>query len=335
MNKKCRILVVGSLVMDTISCTEVFPKEGQTVLGYSYSTAPGGKGANQAMEAALLGADVTMVGKVGKDFFGDRMLESLQSAGVDTTHIGRAAEGISSSIGNVMITTRNGQAQNNRIIVIPGANMQITPQDVEFLKDTIDQYDMVMLQLEIPMEINQLVARYAYDKKVPVMLNPAPIAPIPQDLMQHITYLSPNETEAAQLLECFIRNEGEDVTKEAEEGICAAMKEKGLEKLLMTLGDAGAMVIQGEEILRKPGVKNIHAVDPTAAGDSFVGAFCTAKCVGLDDVRAMEFANLIAARTVSFMGAQPSLSTLDQAIHFHAMAGRDTGILEEVKEKMS
>lgn len=334
--KKPKILVVGSFVMDTISTTEVFPKEGQTVLGCRYTTAPGGKGANQAVEAALLGADVTMVGKVGQDAFGDRLIGSLKDAGADVSHVLRAEDGISSAVGNVIIQTKNGEAVNNRIIVIPGANMEITPEDVVFLKEGVADFDMVILQLEIPMEINQIVAEYAYRKGVPVMLNPAPIAPLPDDLLRHITYLSPNETEAAGLLGVEIRRKQDGTLEDGvAEDVSKAMKAKGLQKLLVTLGDQGAMVIEGDRVTRRDSVKGIHAVDPTAAGDSFVGAFCVARCAGFDDGNALEFSNMIGARTVSFMGAQPSLSTLDQAIEFHREAGRDTRILERMKEALS
>lgn len=334
MKRRPKILVVGSFMMDTISSTEIFPTAGQTVIGYDYTTAPGGKGANQAMEAALLGAEVSMVGKVGQDAFGDCLIASLKSAGVDVSHVMRATDGTSSGIGNVMITTKDGKAVNNRIIVIPGANYKLTVEDVGFLKENIAGFDMVLLQMEIPMEVNCAVAAYAHEKNVPVMLNPAPIAPIPVDLMKNIAYLSPNETEASELLECFVRNEGEEITREAIAGIKTAMRKKGLVKLLMTLGDAGAMIIEEDRILIRPCVKGIRAIDPTAAGDSFVGAFCTAKVAGLDDGEAMEFSNMIAARTVSFMGAQPSLSTLDQAIEFHRSGGRECGILEKVKEML-
>ena len=327
-----RILVVGSLVMDMISSTQVFPKEGQTVLGQSFATAPGGKGANQAVEASLLGADVTMVGKVGQDAFGDGLIASLDKAGVNTSKVMRAPEGTASGCASITLTKdESGRALNNRIIVIPGANMAITPDDIAYLREEIGSYDMVILQLEIPTEIDQLVASYAKEKGVPVMLNPAPIAPIPADLMANITYLSPNETEAAGLLGCFIRNEGEPVTEEALLGIRSAMASKGLEKLLITLGDEGAMVIDGGQVTRRPACEGIRAVDPTAAGDSFVGAFCTARCVGLEEGDAITFANMIAAVTVSGMGAQPSLPTLERAIAFHREGGRDTQILERVK----
>lgn len=330
--KKIKILVVGSLVMDTISSTEVFPESGQTVLGYNYVTASGGKGANQAMEAALLGAEVTMVGCVGMDAFGKQMIESLQGAGVNTEYIIHKP-GVSSGIGNVVITTENGVTKNNRIIVIPGANMKLEPKDVEFLKDEMDRYDMVLLQLEIPMEVNQKVAQFAYEKGVPVMLNPAPIAPLPEELIRHITYLSPNETEAAVLLKCFIREEGKALEEAAITDIRKAMKAQGLQELLMTLGDAGAILIENENVTFKPSVPNIKVIDPTAAGDSFVGAFCVARSLGIEAGEAIEFANMIAAVTVSGMGAQPSLPTLERAKEFHKSAGRDISIIEKVEEK--
>ena len=286
------------------------------------------------MEAQLLGAEVTMVGKVGQDAFGDRLIQSLEKVGVHTEHVLRDPDE-QSAVGNVILQEQpNGQAQN-RIIVLPGANMTITPDDVAFLKNSIKDYDMVILQLEIPMEINQIVAGYAYDAGVPVMLNPAPIAPIPHDLMRHITYLSPNETEAAGLLDCFIREEGHPVSEEAVRGIRAAMKEKGLQKILITLGDAGAMVVTQDDVVTKPCVRGIKAIDPTAAGDSFVGAFCTAVCVGLSESEALEFANMIAAVTVSRMGAQPSLSTLMDAIQFHENAGRSVDILRKMQKQMN
>ena len=336
MSKVPKILVVGSFVMDLISSTKSFPESGQTVLGYQFTTAPGGKGANQAMEAALLGADVTMIGKVGNDVFGDRLITSLKDAGVNVDHVLRDENGISSAVGNIILTTTdNGTALNNRIIVIPGANMEITQRDVFFLKDTIDQYDMVILQLEIPMEINQLVAQYAHDKEVPVMLNPAPIAPIPKELMDNITYLSPNETEAERLLGCFIRKDGEEITDEAISGIMSAMSQKGIRKILLTLGNAGAIVIENGNVMASPAVKGIEAIDPTAAGDSFVAAFCTSLCSGLNEQEALEFANMIAAVTVSGMGAQPSLPTLQKAFEFHKNAGRDISILEKFDNKIS
>lgn len=323
-----KLLVVGSFVMDTISTTNVFPQPGQTVLGEKYTTAPGGKGANQAMEAQLLGAEVTMVGKVGDDAFGETLISSLKRVGVNVEHVIKNPD-VPSAVGNIILQKMpNGQTQN-RIIVLPGANMTIQPEDILFLKDTIKNYDMVLLQLEIPMEINTLVAKYAHDAGVPVMLNPAPIAPLPRDLLNHITYLSPNETEAASLLDCFIRDENSPVTKESIVNIRKSMERKGLEKLLITLGDDGAIIISRDEVIHEPSVDGITAIDPTAAGDSFVGAFCTSLCAGLSEAEALEFSNKVAAVTVSRMGAQPSLSTVDEVKEFHKNMGRNVDVIEK------
>ena len=170
--KKPKILVVGSLVMDLIVSTPLFPSKGETVIGSGFQTAPGGKGANQAIQAARLGASVTMVGKIGEDGFGAQMRESLIASGVDIAHL-MVHKGVSSGVGNVQLETSGGKT-SNRIIVVPGTNMTITPAEVAFLKETISDYDMVILQLEIPLEINRLVAEYAVEQGVPVMLNSAP-----------------------------------------------------------------------------------------------------------------------------------------------------------------
>ena len=154
--RKPRILVVGSLVMDLIVSTSRFPAKGETVIGLDYTTATGGKGANQAVQAARLGAEVTMVGCVGDDDFGRALVQSARNAGVDVSHI-RVTKDACSAIGNVQIE-RAETGTNNRIIVVPGANQCIRPEDVAFLKEGIAGYDMVILQFEIPMAINELVA---------------------------------------------------------------------------------------------------------------------------------------------------------------------------------
>ena len=138
------------------------------MLGKSFRTAPGGKGANQAVQAARLGADVTMVGKVGGDSFGRELIASAQAAGIHTQHILQDPDN-PSAIGNILLEVAEGQKSKNRIIVVSGANMAITPDDVAFVRDIVSEFDMVMLQLEIPMQINELVAQYAFEKGVPVM----------------------------------------------------------------------------------------------------------------------------------------------------------------------
>ncbi len=295
------ILVVGSLVMDLIVTTNRFCHAGETVIGTGFTTAPGGKGANQAVQAARLGADVTMVGKVGADDFGKRLIESVRESGVNTDHI-RITDTAPTAVGNVQIQT-NEHGTENRIIVVPGANMAIAPSDVAFLQTEIVQYDMVILQNEIPMEINRLVSQYAKDAGVPVILNPAPSAVIPTELISCLTYISPNEHEAADITG----------TTDAKQAV-RMLHQLGVPNVLITLGKSGCAFSDGIKVIHSASVDCGKVVDPTAAGDSFIGAFCTAVAAGVEVPEALTFANCTAGITVSRMGAQTSLPTLDEVV---------------------
>lgn len=325
MKKKPKILVVGSFVMDLIVTSKRFPNSGETVLGIGYQTAPGGKGANQAVQAARLGADVTMVGKVGCDAFGDALLDSARASGVNVSHVLRA-EDAPSAVGNVQLELGDGKCAN-RIIVVPGANMTITPEEVAFLEDEIAQYDMVLLQLEIPMEINCLAARFAAKAKVPVMLNCAPIASMPQELLKNVTYLSPNEHEAQWLTKIEIKDDTSIRTA------MDVLREMGVQRALITLGSRGAVYAAGDGVLLSPAISGLAVMDTTAAGDSFVGAFCTAAALGVPAEKALSFANHTAALTVCRMGAQPSLPTIDEVLALMEAQGKDTAIFSPLKNK--
>jgi ribokinase len=332
MQRKPKILVVGSLVMDLIVSSERFPNSGETVLGTNFQTAPGGKGANQAVQAARLGADVTVVGKVGNDDFGERLIESCKESSIHTDFVA-VDNTVSSAIGNVQLEVSKNETKN-RIIVVPGANMTITAQDVAFLKDTIDQYDMVILQLEISMEINEIVAKYAFDKGVPVMLNSAPSAPLSNELLACLAYISPNEHEAADLTGVKIRKDGKKVNEEDVNAAVKALLAKGVKNVIITLGSAGAVVANANESVYAPCIDVVEVKDPTAAGDSFVGAFTTAVCVGLNHSQALDFANYTATLTVSRMGAQPSLPKLDEVIQLmkeQGYSGFDFSLLDCLK----
>ncbi len=312
MQKKPKILVVGSFVMDLIVSTSRVPNEGETVIaGLDFKTASGGKGANQAVQAAKLGADVTFVGKVGDDSFGREMVAAVSAAGVNTDYV-LMDNKVSSGVGNVILECKPGQKAKNRIIVVPGANMTITRDEIAFLKDTIKNYDMVILQLEIPMEINETVASYAYETGVPVMLNSAPSAPLSPDFLKKLSYISPNEHEAADLTGIPInRNEGildMDSVKKA----ASKLLEMGVKNVIITLGSSGVAFMNSETFIYKPCIDIVKVVDPTAAGDSFVGSFCTAVASGRSHEEALDYANYTATLTVSRMGAQPSLPTNDE-----------------------
>ncbi len=328
--RKPKILVVGSFVMDQIATTSVFPKEGQTVLGDSFSKAPGGKGANQAVQAARLGAEVTMVGKLGRDSNAEEMIKVLKEDGVDVSHVA-FDEKEPSGCSVIILEQKPGQDTRNRIIVLSGTNMKITPQDVAFLKDSISDYDMVILQLEIPMEINCLVAKYAHDAGVPVMLNPAPSAPLPDELLANITYISPNEHEAADLTGIKIDHDGADFNRNQAKEAAKKLFEKGVKNVLITMGTAGAVLMSENEVFFSPTISEIKAVDPTAAGDSFVSSFCTGLCAGWGVQDALDFSNCVATLTVSEKGAMPSLPTLEKVEKFnreHNFKIPDTEVLK-------
>ena len=312
MHRKPRILVVGSFVMDVIATTEKVPRSAQTVYGKSFHIAPGGKGANQALQCARLGAQVTMMGCVGDDLFGEKLIEPLKSAGVDVSHV-LVRPGVSSGVGHVTLEVTEHSAQN-RIIVIPGANRTLTVDEVAWIQDKIGTYDMVLLQLEVPLEVNRTVARWAKEAGVPVMLNPAPATDLDDELLRYVTYLTPNEQEASMETGLPLASDENGPCRADLQKIAAALWDKGVEHVIITLGGSGSAVVQGSSIRYIPCVHMDHVADPTAAGDSFVGALSVGLTAGLSQEEALAFASHTAAITVSRMGAMPSLPTLAEVL---------------------
>lgn len=319
MLKKPKILVVGSFVMDLIASTKRAPGSGETVIGADFRTAPGGKGANQAVQCARLGANVTMVGNVGDDAFGREMTETAAAAGVDVSHVG-VDPSVSSGVGHILLEVTDHGAQN-RITVIPGANHTMTVADVAWLKEGIKTYDMLMLQFELPMEVTETVAGYARDAGVPVMVNPAPAAPISEGLLACCTYLSPNEHEAAIISGHPLRADEKGVNMDDVAAVAAAFGKRGVKNLIITLGENGAVAAGEGGIHHTDCVRMEHVADPTAAGDSFVAAFCTALSAGMAQGQALAFASYTAAITVSRMGAMPSLPTIIEVQNLMARRG--------------
>ena len=312
MQKKPRILVVGSFVMDVIATTERVPKSGQTVYGTSFHMAPGGKGANQALQCARLGAHVTMMGCVGDDLFGQKLLEIPRSAGVDVSHV-IVRPGVTSGVGHVTLEVKGDTAQN-RIVVIPGANRTLTLEEVAWIEGEIASYDMVMLQLEVPLEVNRAVARWAKNAGIPVMLNPAPATDLDDELLSLVTYLTPNEQEASVETGLPLGTEENGLVEADLRKIAAALWAKGVEHVIITLGGSGSAVVSADAIQSIPCVRMNHVADPTAAGDSFVGALAVGLTTGLSQPEALAFASHTAAITVSRMGAMPSLPTLAEVL---------------------
>lgn len=330
MSKRPKILVVGSLMMDLTASTTRAPKSGETVIGLGFQTAPGGKGANQAVQAARLGADVTMAGRVGDDAFGRALRDAVSAAGVDTAHISTDPAASSGVAQITLEVTERGV--ENRITVCPGSNFTLTADHLSFLREEIRAYDLVMMQFELPMAVIETVAQWAHDAGVAVMINPAPAAPISDRLLSCAAYIAPNEHEAAALTGRRI-DVSEGVRPEDIAGAVEALRSRGARRVIITLGENGSVLGGAEGIRRIDAVKAPQVVDSTAAGDSYIAAFCTGLTAGLSEEEAMTFAGYAAAVTVSRMGAMPSLPTLEevQALMAQRGCGLDASKLEALR----
>ena len=309
MFKRPKILIAGSFNMDlTASCTRA-PQAGETVIGKKFRTAPGGKGFNQAVQCARLGADVTMVGKVGEDDFGRALLEAAKGEGIDISHVLADPD---EATGIAIITLEETeQGTQNRIVVCPGANFTISAQEIGWLREAVGNYDMVIMQFELPMEIVETIAEWAHEAGVPVMVNPAPAAPMSDRLLGAVTYLSPNEHEAAILTGHSISVEN-GIDYDDVRAVADAFRKRGVKNLIITMGGNGSVAMGESGIHHTECVKMPHVADPTAAGDSFVASFCTVLAAGLPADKALDFASHAAAITVTRMGAMPSLPTVTE-----------------------
>ncbi len=297
-----RLVVVGSSNTDLIVRSDRLPQPGETVLGGDLITAPGGKGANQAVAAARLGAAVTFVARVGRDMFGEAALENFRREGLDTRYVIQDAAAPSGVA--LIVVGLDGQ---NLIAVAPGANGRLTPDDVAAARTAFAQAQVVLLQLETPIETVLAAAQAGRAAGVTVVLNPAPAPayPLPPALYAAVDILTPNETEASLLT-------GEP----APEAAAAALLNRGVRTVIVTLGEAGALIAtQPEDTRRVPGFQ-VHAVDTTAAGDAFNGGLGVALARGHPLDAAVRYANAVAALSVTKIGAQPSLPTAGDVAGF-------------------
>lgn len=328
MSRKPRILVVGSFVMDLVAEAHRAPDLGETVIGCSFRTAPGGKGANQAVQAARLGADVCMAGCVGNDAFGKEMLAALNASGVDTTRV-KISNEHPTGVGHIEIQA-SPEGVQNRIIVVPGANYDLLPADVSWLEKEIKNFDMVVMQLEIKRDTIEYVAKVAHEADIPVMLNPAPAASLSDGLLSCLTFLSPNETEAALLTGISVNSEGR-LSGEMLKTAAARLENKGVSNVIITLGDQGAAICSKTGVEIVPSVKMNNVKDPTAAGDSFVGAFCVGYAAGLSTEGALQLAVYTAAITVCGYGAIPSLPVLDNVLTLMKERDADKELIKQLE----
>lgn len=304
------ILVIGSFMMDLVVRSPRAPETGETIIGSSFARFPGGKGANQAVAAARLGAHVTMAGKLGKDGFGDEMLETLDKEKINTQFILRD-ETDSTGVGFITLE-QNG---SNRIIVVPGANLQFGDRDLEQLKSAIQEADLLMMQLEMDLGMTEKAVAYAHSQGTPVMLNPAPARKLSDDLFSKLTYLTPNETEAEILTGIKIK------TMNDAEASARALLAKGVRNVIITLAEKGALIAGDDGFVHVPGFP-VTPVDTVAAGDAFNGALAVGIINGKPLVEAVRFANAVGALAVTKEGAIPSLPDLHVVEDFIRQQGR-------------
>jgi len=295
------VIVVGSLNMDLVVRMPRIPQPGETLLGGVFKTFPGGKGANQAVAAARLGAHVTMIGCVGGDAFGQQMRDTLTAEGIDTTYVLVHPE----SASGVALIQVDAKGQNS-IAVASGANFQLTSADVEKAMLSIGKFDVLVMPLETPLETIYTAAQIASRKGAKVLLNPAPAQVLEKDLLQLVDILLPNEYEVG--LMTGASQENADIHQSAEKLISL-----GVKNLIVTLGNQGALFFDGKTNtdMLIPACP-LQAVDSTAAGDCFVGALAVGLCEGKPIPAAAEFASAAAAISVTRVGAQPSLPSRDE-----------------------
>ena len=291
---RSKILVIGSSNTDMTAKTETLPLPGQTLIGGDFTTGPGGKGANQAVAAARLGGDVSLVCKVGKDSFGDEALKHYAEEGLDTSLILRSDKPSGVALINV---DAKGE---NCIVVAPGANMDFTDDDIEGAAEAIRNAGILLMQLEIPIPAVLKAARIAHEAGTLVVLNPAPYAPLPEEIFEYVDLFIPNETE----LSAYAGIEVNDV--ESAKRAAGIMVEKGVKKLIVTLGSKGSLITDGVTDEAVSPVK-VDAVDTTAAGDTYCGALCVGLASGMTLAEAAALASRASAISVTRMGAQNSM----------------------------
>jgi ribokinase len=304
MPSQPRIVVVGSANTDMVVKTDRIPGPGETVIGGEFIMAAGGKGANQAVAAARLGAQVTFVACLGQDMFGDQAIADYQREGIDTSLIVRdkdAASGVA-----LIFVDAGGE---NSIAVASGANAHLTPASVERARDAIANADVLLAQLEVPIDSVRRAIELAHAAGTPVILNPAPAKEIEPSLLAQVSIATPNEHECKVV-----------VGESARDRAIAKMLDAGTDTVLVTLGKQGALWATKERQRHVPAFP-VKATDTTAAGDAFNGGLACALARGLPMADAIRYANAVAAISVTRMGAQPSLPMADEVETFLGRQG--------------
>jgi ribokinase len=296
--RKPRIAVIGSNMVDLVTYVNRMPVKGETVEAPSFEMGHGGKGANQAVAAAKLGASVVMVTAVGDDMFADNTIRNLTGLGIDATHVRRVA-GRSSGVAPIMVEPSG----ENSILIVKGANADLSPDDIERAAESLKSCDLILLQLEIPLETVYAAIAFGKLHGVKTVLNPAPATPeLDPEKVRDVSFFIPNETELAILT---------GMPTDTDEHVAAAARSliaKGVETVIVTLGARGALLVTAEGSHRVAPVK-VEPVDTTGAGDAFVGAFARYYADGLGLEKALDLAARYAADSVTRRGTQKAYAT--------------------------
>lgn len=303
---QAKIAVVGSLNMDLVARAPHMPQAGETILGGDLHTLPGGKGANQAVAAARLGCQVSMIGRVGQDAFAQPLLDNLAQAGVDHSFV---TQDVTAATGVALIIVDD--AGQNMIVVTSGANMRLSPSDVEAAEQVIADAKVLLLQLESPLETVIRAAELARQHNVTVILNPAPAQPLPASLLSLVDILVPNESETSLLTGLPVENDTQA------QNAAQALRKMGVQTVILTLGERGALLINEQSTERVPAYP-VTPIDTTAAGDAFIGGIATALAQGHPMQDAIRWGNAAGALATTKLGAQPSLPTREEV---EAMVG--------------
>jgi ribokinase len=296
---QAKVVIVGSLNMDLVTRAPRLPRAGETLAGQSFVTVPGGKGANQAVAAARLGASVAMIGCVGGDAYGDQLRAALLAEGVDCQAVTRI-EGESTGVALIVVD----DSSQNAIVIVAGGNGHVTASVVDSFDALLSQAEVIICQLEVPLDAVGHVLKRGHELGKTVILNPAPATgPLPAEWFAWIDYLIPNESEAAALT-------GLPVDSVASADAAATvLLSAGVSKVIVTLGEQGALYASNASSRHFPAPK-VKSVDTTAAGDTFVGGFAAALAAGKTESEAIVFGQAAAGLSVTRAGAQPSIPTL-------------------------
>jgi len=298
------ITVVGSSNTDFSIRVESLPKKGQTVLGSDFIVAAGGKGANQAVQIAMLGFEAVFVARIGRDHFGDKAVSDLKKTGVSIKYISRDKKHPSGAA--VILVDKKG---SNQIAVAPNSNRFLSVADVNRAKTIIVRSRVLLAQLEVPLASVKRAVDIARNANVTTVLNPAPFRKLDGGFLRKIDVITPNETEAEVLTGVAVK----DVNSAARAG--RILLKRGVKSVIITLGSLGSVIIDSQGVTHLP-APEVKAVDTTAAGDSFCGALAVSIAEGKSLVEAADFANYCAAISVTRPGAQPSLPTRIEVIGF-------------------